>query len=144
MCKLKGYTYILLYPTLDTGAYTMSFNEEIEKKKQEYSNLSKEELIERLAFLETAIDRLDPLVKYCIYNLYGWFRGVMMGKDYIEGIFLGARFKIEEFIIYRISDREQWGSDTVVHEEAVSRLPASRLTQWEIIKVREERKKAVQ
>jgi len=112
----------------------MSLEEEINRRKEEYMKLEKEELAKRLAFYDLALERIPPLVRQCIENMFGIFRGYYRDRTCVEGILLGLDLEIKNFLVYRITDSKDYQTGKINHEEAIKWLPRGSLADWEVLK----------
>ena len=110
---------------------------ELREKYQKYLQLDKEELAKRLAYLEWRIERTSPELLTIINGIGEWFRGIR--RDYlpVEGILLRARLVPDEFEIWAETETRQWGTDVVIHEQKIVKVPAKSLLYYEVIPVRQ-------
>jgi len=111
---------------------------EIELKAKHYlESMKPEDIAYRLALLEWKLERIDSFTRYIIDNIGQFFRGVRRDYIPIDGILIGAKFTIEDFEVWVEERRKEWGSNQVVHEMKVVKLPAKSLLYYEVIPFRE-------
>lgn len=113
---------------------TMSATElDIESIKQQLSQLSKEELVDRLALYEWAIPKLGPWVRWGINNM---FQLVMarwrMGREAV-GYLVGMDLQPESLILLTDEEQRDYMRKKVVHEQHLVYAKVKELSYFDVI-----------
>ena len=120
------------------------FEQKVRQKAQEYLKLEKEELATRLAYFEVCIDQMGNEVKYFLNNMFQLLRGLRRDYIPIEGILIGVRFELKEFLLWRDTKTEPYGKNIIIHEQLITHAKPTSFLYWEIIPLHEEKPKQPQ
>jgi len=106
---------------------------ELQQIKQRLENLSKEELIDRLAYYEWVIPKLGPYVKWAIDNMYNivlarW----RMGRQ-VVGYLVGVDLVPERLVLLADEEIRDYTRKKVVHEQHIVYAPVKELTYYDVV-----------
>jgi len=106
---------------------------ELNEIKQRLENLSKEELIDRLAYYEWVIPKLGPYVKWAIDNMYNivlarW----RMGRQ-VVGYLVGVDLVPERLVLLADEEIRDYTRKKVVHEQHIVYAPVKELTYYDVV-----------
>lgn len=108
------------------------------KKFDEYMQLPKEQLAERLAIYETIFERLPPMVRYLAENFGKLCR--VIRRDYVPifGILWGIDVELKGLELLVEEDVKEWDTGKVFHEAKVLHISKGSILAFEIIEERQE------
>ena len=106
---------------------------ELNEIKQRLENMSKEELIDRLAYYEWVIPKLGPYVKWAIDNMYNivlarW----RMGRQ-VVGYLVGVDLVPERLVLLADEEIRDYTRKKVVHEQHIVYAPVKELTYYDVV-----------
>lgn len=106
---------------------------EIQRIKQRLQDMSREELIDRLAFYEWVIPKLGPHVKWAIDNMYNivlarW----RMGRQVI-GYLVGVDLVPERLVLLADEEIRDYTRKKIVHEQHIVYAPIKELTYYDVV-----------
>ncbi|MCD6590273.1 hypothetical protein J7K74_03780 [Candidatus Woesearchaeota archaeon] len=110
---------------------------EIKEKYIEFLKLPKEELALELAYLKTALERVDETTRYIISNMFMPTRLLLRNYQGRYGILMGARFEIKEFELLEDVTFKEYIENVIVHERKTSKINVSAVFGYEILHLRE-------
>ena len=117
---------------------TTPLEEEVKKYVEMLKDKPKDELVREYALLLWRLDKLGPVVKYLLSGIGQWFRGIRRDYVPIDGVLLSVELEPKEFEVWVDYRSRQYGTNKIVHEMKVVRLPAKSLIYYEVIPFREE------
>ena len=109
-----------------------------EMKKAELMQLSKEELVERLAQIELALDQMNFEVRYWIQNMFMPVRIVKRNYTPIFGTLIGLVMEPKMYVVYAYEEEVRYDKDTDIAERKIVRIPAGSTVYVETIQERKE------
>ena len=106
---------------------------ELNEIKQRLENLSKEELIDRLAYYEWVIPKLGPYARWAIDNMYNivlarW----RMGRQ-VVGYLVGVDLVPERLVLLADEEIRDYTRKKVVHEQHIVYAPVKELTYYDVV-----------
>jgi len=115
--------------------------EDLKPRFEELMKLDKEELALRLAAIEANLEAIDPHTKYLIMNINNLIRVTTRKWMPMLGILYGVEFEPKTLIIWRETKQNPYGTDKVIEERKLLRIPFGSIVSYEIIYDRLEREK---
>jgi len=109
-----------------------------EIKKRELSQLSKEQLVEKLAQYELALDQMNFEVRYWIQNMFMPVRIVKRNYTPIFGTLIGLVMEPKLYIVYAYEEQVRYDKDTDLAERKIVRIPAGSTVYVETIQEQKE------
>ena len=109
-----------------------------EMKVRELSQLSKEQLVERLAQYELALDQMNFEVRYWLQNMFSQVRIVKRNYTPIFGTLIGLVMEPKLYIVYAYEEEVQYDKDHDIAERKIVRIPAGSTVYVETIQERKE------
>ena len=95
-----------------------------EIKKRELMQLSKEQLVERLAQYELALDQMNFEVRYWLQNMFSQVRIVKRNYTPIFGTLIGLVMEPKMYVVYAYEEQVRYDKDTDLAERKIVRIPA--------------------
>ena len=112
--------------------------DEIELLKQKLSELSKEELVNRLANYEFIMQHINEEARWWMNQIYKLVRGIRRDYRPIFGVLIGVNFEIATIDIWTESRFKDYTEGTKIEERKIIKVKPKDLIQFEIIEEREE------
>ena len=109
-----------------------------EIKKRELSQLSKEQLIEKLAQYELALDQMNFEVRYWLQNMFMPVRIVKRNYTPIFGTLIGLVMEPKMYVVYAYEEQVRYDKDTDLAERKIVRIPAGSTVYVETIQEQRE------
>ncbi len=106
---------------------------EIAEIKAELEQLSKEELIDKLAHYELVLPKLGPWVKWAVDNMYRlvgcrW----RMGREAV-GLLVGVLFHPEVLVLLSHEEIRKYEIKKIIHEQHLVYAPTKELSWYDVI-----------
>lgn len=106
---------------------------ELNQIKQQLADLSKEELIDRLAYYEWALPKLGPHVRWALDHMYDivmckW----RMGRQVI-GYLVGVELQPVRFAILADEETRDYMRKKIIHEQHIVYAPLKELSFYDIV-----------
>jgi len=106
---------------------------EINQIKEQLSQLSKEELIDKLAMYEFVLPKLGPFVQWAMDHMYDIVLAKWrMGRQVI-GYLVGVELVPERLVILADEEIRDYTKKKIIHEQHIVYAPLKELTYYDIV-----------